>query len=202
MEAQVTNTVTSLTKNSNKEEVKRYFLKILELKKSNEEFPVDLEEVWALVYTRKDTAVKELCKNFIQNIDYQVFRQKAERSYSQTKGGGHNKTTYKLSVSCLEFFIARKVRAVFDVYRNVFHQAIEQKPLSPAEQLLHNAQILVNHEKQLKEHYNEIETIKQKQEKLEKQISEDLVNEKVKRRLAQRELALWWNRTDVEDLYK
>ena len=32
---------------------------------------------------------------------------------------------YWLSVSCLEFFIARKVREVFDVYREVFHAAIE-----------------------------------------------------------------------------
>lgn len=32
---------------------------------------------------------------------------------------------YYLSVSCLEFFIARKVRPVFEVYRQVFHRVAE-----------------------------------------------------------------------------
>lgn len=76
-----------------------------------------------LAYSRKDNATKELSKNFIEGIDYQPLRQNAER----TKGG-QNKIDYYLSVSCLEYFIARKVRPVFDVYREVFHKVNEIAP--------------------------------------------------------------------------
>lgn len=40
--------------------------------------------------------------------------------------GGQNKIKYYLTVSCLEFFIARKIRAVFEVYRQVFHKVAEK----------------------------------------------------------------------------
>jgi len=59
-----------------------------------------------------------LKENFIQDIDYQCFVQNDE-----TASGGFRKTTYLLTLSCLEFFIARKVRPVFEVYRAVFHRA-------------------------------------------------------------------------------
>lgn len=36
---------------------------------------------------------------------------------------GRPSKDYMLTVSCMEFFIARKVRAVFEVYRQVFHKA-------------------------------------------------------------------------------
>lgn len=39
---------------------------------------------------------------------------------------------YYLSVSCLEFFIARKIRAVFEVYRQVFHKVAEKPQKSIA----------------------------------------------------------------------
>ena len=35
---------------------------------------------------------------------------------------GSVKLEYNISVSCMEFFIARKVRPVFEVYRQVFHK--------------------------------------------------------------------------------
>lgn len=35
---------------------------------------------------------------------------------------GRPQNTYMLSVPCLEFFIARRVRPVFEVYRQVFHK--------------------------------------------------------------------------------
>ncbi len=156
-----------LTKNSNSSEIKQYFLHILELKNSHEEFPVDLDEVWTLVYTRKDSAVKDLTKNFIQDIDYQVFRQKAEQNGS----GGHNKITYKLSVSCLEYFIARKIRAVFNVYRAVFHQKIErQLDLSDPNNVLRIVQNWKEeHDKRLlleQQNAHHIETIKEQAPKV------------------------------------
>lgn len=39
--------------------------------------------------------------------------------------------TYMLSVPCLEFFIARKVRPVFEVYRKVFHKVVEGNVTPP-----------------------------------------------------------------------
>lgn len=53
----------------------------------------------------------------MQDVDYQVFPQIRENLF-----GGRPKDVYKLSIPCLEFFIARKVRPVFEVYRQVFHQ--------------------------------------------------------------------------------
>lgn len=112
-----------LSKTSNNEEIKRYFLSILNLSQSKEEFPVNLDEVWSLVYERKDYAVKALRENFIENVDFQPFRQKAERSENGKFTRG-NTVEYFLSVSCLEYFIARKVRPVFEVYRQVFHKSV------------------------------------------------------------------------------
>lgn len=114
---------TTLSLSSSTEEIKRYFKAILELSKLDVPYPVNLDYVWMLAYSRKDNATKELSKNFIEEIDYQPLRQNAER----TKGG-QNKIDYYLSVSCLEYFIARKVRPVFDVYREVFHKVNEIAP--------------------------------------------------------------------------
>lgn len=113
----------TLSLSSSTEEIKRYFKTILELSKLNVPYPVNLDYVWMLAYSRKDNATKELTKNFIQDIDYQIFRQKAENSK-----GGRPSIEYHLSVSCLEYFIARKVRPVFDVYREVFHKVNEIVP--------------------------------------------------------------------------
>lgn len=112
-----------LSKSSSGEEIKKYFSAILKLAKASEEFPVNLEEVWPLVYGRKEEAVRALTSEnseFIQSVDYQILRKDAEKTQS-----GRPTNEYFLTVSCLEFFIARKVRAVFDVYRKVFHKSIE-----------------------------------------------------------------------------
>lgn len=112
-----------LSLSSSTEEIKRYFKAILELSKLDVPYPVNLDSCWMLAYSRKDNATKELTKNFIQDIDYQLFRQKAENPK-----GGRPTIEYHLSVSCLEYFIARKVRPVFDVYREVFHKVNEIAP--------------------------------------------------------------------------
>lgn len=113
----------TLSLSSSTEEIKRYFKAILELSKLNVPYPVNLDSCWMLAYSRKDNATKELTKNFIQDVDYQVLRQKAENPK-----GGRPTIEYHLSVSCLEYFIARKVRPVFDVYREVFHKVNEIAP--------------------------------------------------------------------------
>ena len=133
-----------LTKQSSEAEIKAYFCAVLNLAKSNEEFPVNLDDVWPLVYSRKDKAVRALKEgeSFFEGIDYQPLPQNGERleekplaqngkRLASGKFNGENKVTYMLSVPCLEFFIARKVRPVFEVYRQVFHKVAEGNVTPP-----------------------------------------------------------------------
>ena len=121
--------ILQLTKQSTDQEIKAYFEEVLRMSRDSEEFPVNLDEVWPLVYSRKDKAVRALQSNdlFMQNVDYQVLPQNGENSGVLAQNGGkvpNGRPTeiYMLSVPCLEFFIARKVRPVFEVYRQVFHK--------------------------------------------------------------------------------
>ena len=132
-----------LTKQSSDSEIKAYFIQVLNLSRSKEEFPVNLDEVWPLVYSRRDKAIRALrCGEiFMEGIDYQVFPPNGEKSDTfshlggkvqdgnkneNPKGGlnvmGRPQNTYMLSIPCLEYLIARKVRPVFEVYRQVFHK--------------------------------------------------------------------------------
>lgn len=128
-----------LTKQSSDSEIKAYFIQVLNLSRSKEEFPVNLDEVWALAYKEKGKAARALRTNelFVEGIDYQVFTQNGQKTdgvFAQNgkksddaqddgrNAGGRPQNTYMLSVPCLEFFIARKVRPVFEVYRQVFHK--------------------------------------------------------------------------------
>lgn len=112
-----------LTKASSTVEIRRYFNAVLKLSQSDDKFPVNLDEVWPLVYGRKEEAVRALGSDiFIQGLDYQVLRKNAENLK-----GGRPTNNYLLSVSCLEYLIARKVRPVFEVYRKVFHATAAKK---------------------------------------------------------------------------
>lgn len=104
------------------EVLKAYFTRIVALHESGEKFPVNLDEVWPLVYTQKGRAILELKKNFIEGDDYLVFSQKVKNL-----AGGRPVMNYMLSVKCLEYFIARKVRPVFEVYSKVLHERIKEE---------------------------------------------------------------------------
>lgn len=130
--------ILQLTKQSTDLEIKAYFEEVLKLSIDNEEFPVNLDDVWPLVYSRKDKAVRALQSNdlFIQNVDYQVLPQNGENSGGLAQNGGkvqNGRPTeiYMLSVPCLEFFIARRVRPVFEVYRQVFHKVASGEIVYP-----------------------------------------------------------------------
>ena len=130
--------VQQLTKQSSDQEIKAYFEAVLRLSKDSKEFPVNLDDVWPLVYSAKEKAVRALKSNdlFLQNVDYQVLAQNGENSgvLAQNGGKGRNgrpKEIYMLSVPCLEFFIARRVRPVFEVYRQVFHKVASGEIVHP-----------------------------------------------------------------------
>lgn len=131
-----------LTKESSEKEIKAYFAAVLKLTESQNEFPVNLDEVWPLVYGKKSDAVEVLKRTFIEGIDFKALTQNGKqvlkvfpkngenpkgtdfqilRKNPQNSQGGRPATDYYLTVPCMEFFIARKVRPVFEVYRQVFH---------------------------------------------------------------------------------
>lgn len=130
--------ILQLTKQSTDQEIKAYFEEVLKLSKDSKEFPVNLDDVWPLVYSAKEEAVRALKSNdlFLQNVDYQVLAQNGENSEVLAQNGGKVRNgrpteIYMLSVPCLEFFIARKVRPVFEVYRQVFHKVASGELMQP-----------------------------------------------------------------------
>lgn len=115
-----------LSKKSSESEIKAYFNAVLKLSQSDNEFPINLDEVWPLVYSEKGKAVRALTSNeqFIEGVDYKMLAQNGKQD--EASWGGNNKVNYYLTVSCMEFFIARKVRPVFEVYRQVFHKTVQK----------------------------------------------------------------------------
>lgn len=111
--------------------IKRYFEQISRLMESKEEYPIDLDDVWPLVYGKKSDAVSALKGEFIEKVDYVFVRQNPQQrnptSSRKSNRGGSNRVTYKITLKCFEFFIARKVRPVFEVYREVLHQRIKEE---------------------------------------------------------------------------
>lgn len=105
-----------LTKESVPSDIERYFRGVLALDQQEKVFSVNLDDVWQLCYPRKDHAVRELKANFIENVDFIVIPKNGENPQ-----GGRPKDDYYLTSACLEYFVARKVRPVFEVYRRVFH---------------------------------------------------------------------------------
>lgn len=119
-----------LTKESVPSDIERYFRGVLALDQQDKVFSVNLDDVWQLAYTRKDAAVRALKANFIENVDYLPLPQNVERSEDGTFISGG--TDYYLTSACLEYFVARKVRPVFEVYRRVFHHAVAQVQQQPS----------------------------------------------------------------------
>ena len=127
-----------LTKSSSESDLKRYFTAVLELSQSDNKFPINLDEVWPLVYSEKGKAVRALRKNFFEGEDYitSSLSSLAQNGKSVVRGNagklqGSTPTDYFLTLSCMEYFIARKVRPVFEVYRQVFHKVAVEKTYLP-----------------------------------------------------------------------
>lgn len=113
-----------LTKDSNPSDIERYFRGVLALDQQDKVFSVNLNDVWQLCYAEKSKAVRALKANFIENVDFLPIAQNGKRSKDgRFNGGGYD---YYLTSACLEYFVARKVRPVFEVYRRVFHHAVAQ----------------------------------------------------------------------------
>ena len=79
--------VQQLTKQSNAQEIKAYFEEVLKLSKDSKEFPVNLDEVWPLVYAEKGKAVRALKSNelFVEGIDFILLAQNGKQDESNGK---------------------------------------------------------------------------------------------------------------------
>lgn len=104
-------------------ELKVYFQKVLELKDSGNKFPVSLDEIWPLAYTQKRDAMRVLQREFIEGEEFEACQKGKVVRMNNLENGV--KTDILVSVQVMEYLVARKKRAVFEVYREVFHQAIE-----------------------------------------------------------------------------
>lgn len=141
-----------LSAQSSSNEVKSYFNSVLTLTKSGEKFPVNLDDVWPLCYAKKQNATLLLTTSgqFYEGEDYVLsssdLRKMEGKNLMENEGvftfsgknseNGRPTNKYMLSVPCMEYLIARKVRAVFEVYRRVFHEFFNMKRMSKAEMRL------------------------------------------------------------------
>lgn len=112
-----------LTKMSENNEVKTYFTRVFELKQSGKEFPVNLDKVWPLVYNQKGKALATLRSDFVEGEDFYLSQMGKVINYNELKKGV--RIDAYLTVNCMEYFIAKKVKPVFEVYRSVFHNAVD-----------------------------------------------------------------------------
>lgn len=152
-----------LSKESSEKQLKSYFEAVLKLSQTDNEFPINLDDVWMLAYAEKGKAVRALKANFIEGVDFclakmksktnslsqnpkrGVFAQNGKNLFNEDSSltesveqsvssqepknhpGGRPSEVFMLSIPCLEYFIARKVRPVFEVYRQVFHKVVTGK---------------------------------------------------------------------------
>ncbi len=121
-------------KNANLKQLEVYFKKLSELQRTGQAFPVDLDDVWPLVYSRKDTAIEVLLNDYIEGEEFNL-QQKAEvLKFSELKKGV--KVTAKISVATMEHLVVRKSKPVFEVYRRVFHSVTT--PINGVMPIFHN----------------------------------------------------------------
>lgn len=129
------NTNLVLTKASTPSDIERYFRGVLALDQQEKVFSVNLDDVYQLAYVERGKAISSLKNNFIENVDYIVIAQSGKNPQ-----GGRPKVDYYLTSAAMEYFVARKVRPVFEVYRRVFHHVanVAQQQPSIQEQLQAN----------------------------------------------------------------
>lgn len=112
-----------LPENLTDEQILAYLVYVRDLRNSGEAFPVDLDEVWPLVYPRKDHAVRLLKQKFIKGIEFTsqlIETQRFPKNEESKVGGDFRTMIYKLSVDCFQFLIARERKHIFKLYTKVF----------------------------------------------------------------------------------
>ncbi len=101
-------------------DLQRYFLDVHERQANGDAFPFNLEELVPTVYSTKANALKALGNGYVQGTDFAVLIQVDE---NPSPFGGRPSEAYSLSAATFEHLVAKKNRAIFEVYRRVFHAA-------------------------------------------------------------------------------
>jgi hypothetical protein len=125
--------------------VRAYFEFLFKNEQTGDPFPVDFDTAWPLAYSSKANAKRALVENtaFYEGEDYHIL--KAEDMVKRPQGGGPQTEKIILSIGCFEYFIARKVRQVFDVYREC-RIVVTKAAVAKAALPYHLRRYLANHE--------------------------------------------------------
>lgn len=117
-----------LNKESDDLTIKEYFIGVHELLKAkgSNAICINLDDVWPLVYDRKDHAIRQLrSADYYEGVDFQASQNGKVVSINQLTNG--IPVIIWITVPTLETLVARKERRVFEVYRQVFHAALEER---------------------------------------------------------------------------
>jgi hypothetical protein len=98
------------------EQVRQYFQYLFQAERSGDPFPVDLDHVYDFAYSSKAVAKRALVTSdeFFEGEDYHISRNAENPKRPQ---GGAPSEKILLSIPCFEYFIVRKLRPAFEVYR-------------------------------------------------------------------------------------
>lgn len=103
----------------------RYFADVHARWLGGEQYPYDLEELVPTVFSHKKGAIRELTDKYTQDVD---FRQTPIFEQDETSVSGVRKTDkYHLTCECFEHMVAKRNKAVFAVYSQIFHAAVEER---------------------------------------------------------------------------
>ena len=105
----------------------RYFADVHARWLGGEQYPYDLEEMIPTVFSRKEKAVSALIEKYTQGTDYRLIHQMVK---DETSVSGVRKTDkYHLTCECFEHMVAKRNKAVFAVYSQIFHVAVEERKI-------------------------------------------------------------------------
>lgn len=96
------------------EEAKEFVLKAYR-KNAKTKYPVAIDDVWAICYATKGSAVRALKRDYVEGTDYMV-------NQNTTDEKGRNEVTYYLSLECFEYFIVRMDRVMFYAMSEILHE--------------------------------------------------------------------------------
>ena len=103
----------------------RYFADVHARWLGGEQYPYDLEELVPTVFKFKGDAVKEVVDKYTQDVDYRLIGQISKDKNSVS--GVRKTDKYYLTCECFEHMVAKRNKAVFAVYSQIFHATVEER---------------------------------------------------------------------------
>ena len=105
-------------------------MSLFEAEQSGDHFPVDLDAVWQYAYTTKGHAKRALVESdeFYEDEDYHITRN--GKMVERPQGGSVQTERIVMTIGCFEHFVARKVKPIFEIYRQC-RKAVTQQAKDP-----------------------------------------------------------------------